>query len=143
MANGRATAKTRERAERAKAYLAAVNQQSIERTVEVAQTLDTRGGNMRAETGWLWHSVVAQIGGTPPAATENPYPGGEGLKVTYDAGPVNLLIKRAKITDTVFVFWTANYARHREYRDGFRRLAAQRWRQIVEQVKKENRGLLK
>lgn len=131
MANGQATAKTRARAEKAKAMMEAVFRDAVQSTLEIAQTPRSAGGQMRIDTGWLRGSLVAQIGEGAPAATANPYDAQEGLKITYNAGPTSLVIARAKVTDTITAYWTANYARPREYEDGFRRLAAQRWPQTV------------
>ena len=42
------------------------------------------------------------------------------------------MIAGAEIGDTVYVGWTANYARPREYRDGFLASAAQKWPDFVD-----------
>lgn len=46
---------------------------------------------------------------------------------------VNLVIAGADIGQTIYLGFTASYARFREYEDGFVRLTAQRWQQVVDE----------
>lgn len=104
------------------------------------QTTDQHGGNLRFETGFLRASLVALTSDALPSQTFKP----DSIdRFEYDAGPINLTILGAKITDPITVVYTANYARPREYGargqapDRFVALAAQQWPQVVAQVAAE------
>jgi HK97 gp10 family phage protein len=63
--------------------------------------------------------------------------------VPFNLSPVSLVIAQAKLSDTISVIWTANYAYFVEFGTSkmqprrFVGLAAQTWKQIVSQVCKE------
>lgn len=94
----------------------------------VANPTATGGGHMPIDSGFLAASLVATLDDVPPPSREKP-PGDE--KYVYVPGPVNLTAAQAKITDTITLAYTANYARYANHRYRFVDLAVQRWPQIV------------
>lgn len=110
--------------------LESVFQEATQRTINEAQTPTYKGGNMRVDTGFLRNSGKAQINSVPSGASENT---GERLS-DWDNTNTVLTINNAKLGDSIYFGWTANYARYRENKDGFVRLAAQNWNRTVQQV---------
>jgi hypothetical protein len=74
------------------------------------------------DTGFLRNSFSADV---------NKIPSGNGSSA-YAAGPISIVINRAKIGDQVVFGWAANYAIYMEVRYSFLRSAAQNWQQIVD-----------
>lgn len=101
----------------------AVAQTATQSVIEDAQTLTTKGGRMRIDTGFLRGSGQASLNGWPngPSRQED----GIGR---YDA---DLVIAGAHLGDIIHFGWTANYARHREELDGFMGIAVSRWQLYV------------
>lgn len=107
-----------------------VAKESAQKTVSMAQRIDEEGGTMRVDTGFLRASLAADFGKMPSGTSENPYT--EKNSVTFEGQAIAAAIIRWNPgVETLFVGWTANYARPREYRDGFLRLAVQQWDQTV------------
>jgi hypothetical protein len=131
-----------------KERMLAVRNQAIEELVEEIQTPVAKGGRMPVATGYLRSSFVAALGRAPLQATSRPTVVGKaglakaGLPrfAAPDAGALTLVLLSAKLTDTVTVGWTANYAAHVEFgaqgrpARRFASLGIQRWPQIVESV---------
>lgn len=93
-----------------------------------------KGGNMRVLTGFLRASLMASTSQMPsinPSA--RPPDGVEDERYPEDLSQINLVIAGANIGQSIFLGFSASYARYREYEDGFVRLAAQRWAQTVEE----------
>jgi len=123
----------------------AVYRGSAQRIVEIMQTPRAAGGNLRIDTGFLRASLTATTGSSLPPMTFKP----DGVEAfPYDAGPINLVIAGAEISEPITLVYTANYARAREYgangqpADRWVALAGQRWPQVVEQecVRVRSRG---
>jgi len=140
MAQGRFAADVSAWVMKTKERQTAVYRESAQRVVEIMQKPRAAGGNMRIDTGFLRASLVAVTGDKLPNKTEKP----EGItSFAYNAGPINLVINGAEITDPITVAYTANYARPREYGargqapDRFVGLAAQQWQRIVAEVARE------
>jgi len=85
------------------------------------QTPSAKGGKMRVDSSFLRNSFSADI---------NKIPSGNGDS-SYSAGPISIVIGRAKIGDQVVFGWSANYAVYVEARFSFLRSATQNWQQIV------------
>jgi len=90
------------------------------------------GGNMPVDTGFLRASIMVQRNALTAQTTTN------------DAGtPVPqrneylLEIAQVKGGDTIFVAFTANYAKYKENKHAFMRLAAQNWTTTVGTVTME------
>lgn len=136
MAQGAFSAKVSAWVKETKARRDAVYRGSAQQIVAVMQTPRSDGGNLRTDTGFLRASLVARTGANLPAVTHKPP---NVTKFAYDAGPINLVINGAEISEPITVVYTANYARPREYgargqpADRWVALAAQRWPQVVEQ----------
>jgi hypothetical protein len=115
----------------------AVLRQSIQDVIEDAQTPVAKGGRMRVDTGFLRNSGQAGIGQMPrgPSVNTGEAPSSEG--------DVTLTLARLKPGDTLYFGWTANYARTREHKDGFLRMAVQKWQQIVNKNAAELRRRIK
>jgi hypothetical protein len=127
----------------------AVYRESVQRTIEMAQSPVAGGGNMPIKTGFLRASGQVVIGTEPPSIQATP---GDGKSVSYDGGAVSLVISNANLDDTITFAYTAAYARRQNYgfvgADSLGRvynqkgyhfvdLAAQAWPQTVDQVSRE------
>ena len=125
-------AQTQERAK-------AVFRESAQRVIAEAQKPVSQGGRMRVDTGFLRASGMASLNGLPPATRDRP----EGGAFAYNPAAAVLVIASARLGDTIYFGWTANYARHREYGtasqepDAFMRTAVQQWPAIVARVSGE------
>ena len=117
------------------AKILAIFREGVQRTVDIAQTPTAKGGRMHVDTGFLRASGQGSLNGMPTGPTRNE----SGAPVTTDDASVVLALANMKIGDTFFFGWTANYAKYREYQDGFLRLAAQQWPQTIEAVAAEAR----
>lgn len=113
----------------------AVRNESAKEVVRDMQTLRSEGGRMRYDTGFLWASLMASTSSMPrinPMAQPK-----EGGSYSFDFDQVEAIIAGASLEDTLYFGYTAAYAAHREYgangqpADGFVRLAAMNWQQIV------------
>ena len=112
----------------------AASKTATQETVAQAQTVRGRGGRMRVRYGFLRSSLAAAIGRMPSGESENPD------NQTFDYTPDQIaatLLRWNPATETLFIGWTANYARPREYRDGFLRGAVENWDQNVEKASAE------
>ena len=86
------------------------------------QTPRSKNGKLPLDTGYLRNSFAADVNSTPA---------GNGNS-SYSAGPISIVINRAKIGDRVVFGWGASYAIYMEARYSFLRSAAQNWQQIVD-----------
>jgi len=91
------------------------------------QTPRAKGGKLPVDTAFLRNSFAADINTTPSGNGES----------SYSAGPISIVIGRARIGDRVVFGWGANYAVYMEARYGFLRGAAQNWQQIVDKAAKK------
>lgn len=114
----------------------AVFREASKRVVEDMLVPRGAGGNLPVDTGFLRASVRASTSEMPTLI--------EGAKpvkgATYSPdGQVNLVIAGAELGETLFVGFTAIYARRVNYSTGylFVELAAAKWQQIVSQVEAE------
>ena len=112
----------------------AIFRESVQRTIEEAQTPVAKGGKMRVDTGFLRGSGAASLTGMPTGPRR---PIEEGATFDFLGDGVTLTIGRAQLGDTIFFGWSAEYARAREAQDGFLRSAAQNWRPTVAKVTQE------
>ena len=106
----------------------AVYRNSVQEVAEDANTPVVKGGNMRVATGFLRNSQAFNLGQMPSGPTRGEP--NQHYTSRIGAGPVEIL-GRWQPGNTVFVGWTANYARFRNAKDGFMSLAAQKWNSIV------------
>lgn len=123
-----------------KARMEAVFKESTQRTVEIMQTPVAKGGNMPVDTGFLRNSLMGGLNSPRSGNGVN-----SGVPVDYDDTDIVLTIASADLEDTIYMTYSANYARYVEYGAngrpgrGFVRLAAQRWQSTVSQVALEAR----
>lgn len=109
--------------------LTAVFRDSAQTVAEEVKKTRDRGGHMRIKTGFLRTSLMASTSLMPPINPEaRPVP---GQSYPDDNGQIQLVIAGADLGETIYLGFTAAYARPREYQDGFVRLTAQRWPSIV------------
>lgn len=118
--------------------LAFVAKDATLRLVNDAQRSVSKGGRMRIDTGFLRASIAAKIGGMPSGESANT----SGLQYseseTASGTPIAAaLIRWRPATETIFIGWVANYARFREYQDGFMRGAVERWPEFVRRAANE------
>jgi hypothetical protein len=108
-------------------------QNSVQETVRLAQRVRKKGGRMRVLTGFLRASIQASLNGMPSGPSDNPNGDEYGLdtQVAGEPVPVTLLKWDPLKGETMSIGWTANYARPREYHDGFLRGAVELWDQTV------------
>ena len=113
--------------------LTAVFRQSAQAVAGEVKKPVAAGGNMRVKTGFLRASLMASTSQMPSINPEaKPATGAADNSYSEDQN-VTLIIAGADIGQTIYLGFTAAYARPREYEDGFVRLTAQRWPQIVEE----------
>lgn len=129
-----------------KARMTAVFRESAEDVKEAMQEPVGAGGNMPVDTGFLRASLVGSTN-TMPAIRPDAHPPDDAAKGSFrESGQVSLVIAGAEIGDTIYLGYTAAYARPVEYGGenrpgrGFVRLAAQRWQSIVAAVIVRLRG---
>lgn len=107
---------------------------SVENLAEEANKPVGRGGLMRVDTGFLRSSLKGRRH-SMPSGPQEPSKGRVYSKTdSLDSGQQESLtseLLRWKTGDKFFIGWSANYARFREYKDGFMRSAAQKWPLIV------------
>tara|TARA_R110000772_G_scaffold43692_4_gene100708 strand:- start:2774 stop:3172 length:399 start_codon:yes stop_codon:yes gene_type:complete len=115
---------------KSEAKLEAVVKTAVQSTIEDAQTLETKGGNMRFKTGFLANSGMAAIGSMPSGDSIN-----TGVQLSnWNIGSTAAILLQWDLKSPFYFGWVANYAKHRENRDGFMRLAAQNWQAHVTQA---------
>jgi len=107
-----------------RARLEAVWKTAAQDIAREIQTPRAKNGRMPVDTSFLRNSFAADI---------NAAPSGDGNS-SYSAGPISIVINRAKIGDRVVFGWGANYAIYMEARYSFLRSAAQNWQQIVDKA---------
>jgi len=113
-----------EKAERA---TLAVFRDSSQQLATEANTPRDRGGNMPVDTGFLRGSMGASLQGMPAEGTQ----------------PPSLVLLQAKLGDSIYMGWTANYAIYMEHKYGFARLAEQNWNSIVDKSVAKVKGRIK
>jgi hypothetical protein len=108
----------------------AVHGQSVQDLGEHANKPVSKSGRMRVDTGFLRASQVAGLNEMPSGPTKN-----EGGRQYSDNDRLGMspavAALRWKPGDTLYIAYSAEYARWREYQDGFVRGAAEKWPQIV------------
>jgi hypothetical protein len=120
-------------ARKSESRMTAVFRQSAQEVAEQVKRTRSEGGHMRVKTGFLRASLMASTSQMPSI---NPMakPADDAADGSFSPDPlVTLVIAGADIGQTIYLGFTAAYARPREYQDGFVRLTAQRWQQIVEE----------
>ena len=110
-----------------KRRMRAIFQQSAQELFEEAQTTIPNGGRLPIDLGFLRASFSASLNGAPQGPSRNP----GKASFTYDGAQVSTTINGAKLGDTIWAGWSAEYAIYMEARYGFFRGAAQNWPLIV------------
>lgn len=109
----------------------AVRNQSAADVVKEMQTLDSEGGRLPYDTGFLWASLMASTAAMP-SINPNAQPV-DGRAYSFDFGTIEAIIAGSSLEDDLYFGYTAAYAAHQEYGAngrsvaGFVRLAAQNW----------------
>lgn len=118
--------------------LRAIQNESVERTIRIAQLSDDKGGRMRVDTGFLRASGQISFNGMPTGPAVKPSDAmANDPRYDWTSGPIIVAIATAPIGAEIHWGWTANYARYREYEDGFLRVAVQQWPKTVAEVTEE------
>jgi hypothetical protein len=120
----------------------AVTKTAVKETVKIAQTVTGEGGRMRVKTGFLWHSIAANIGALPAGESTAPK-AAEDNSYAYSGGDVLATLIQWDLTQQLYIGWTANYARPREYYDGFVKGATERWQETVNAAAIKGRNRIK
>lgn len=110
----------------------ATARESVQDVVNLANSTQDQGGRMRVDTGFLRASGGAAVGRMPRGKSTNPARreyseddfAGTGL-------PLPIALAEWNLEQPLYYGWAATYARAREHKDGFMRLAAQDWDDIV------------
>ena len=93
-------------------------------------TPKSRGGRMPVDTGFLINSIMAGINQTPSGPSVRTT---EPERDDYVMGnSIAVEINSAKVGDKIVFGFTAAYAPYMEYQNGFVRLNAQQWPEIVD-----------
>lgn len=102
---------------------------AVQTTLMTAQRTRGQGGRMRVDTGFLRASIQGSTTGMPSGPTTNVNDDSFSLSAQVAGKPIVqvLLDWHPERQQPLFVGWTANYARPREYKDGFLRGAVERW----------------
>ncbi len=114
----------------------AVFREATQRVVSSAQA------RIPVDTGFARASVRASLSSMPPTVKA---PAGGGA-VSYNPGDISAVLAGAKVGDTAFIGWTAEYAGALEYGhsqqapSGFLRVSLEEWPRIVEQVTQQAQG---
>jgi hypothetical protein len=116
----------------------AVLKQSAQDVFEEAIIPRAKGGNLPVDTSFLRNSAKAEIGSMP----SGPSTPADGMPSAPD-GQITLTLVRLKPGRSIYLGFTANYARYMEYRYKFVGLAAQKWQQIVNKNATELRRRIK
>lgn len=139
MAKNSFHAQVRAFADKARARSLAIFRESAQRVAEEAGQPESQGGRMPVDTGFLRNSVAGSTSGMP----------------TPSSDPVPIALLQAQIGGSVWIGWTAAYARRMEYGffdtdslgreymqpgKAFLRGAVQNWQQIVDAVTIEVQG---
>lgn len=113
---------------------------SVQELAEIANEPVAKGGRMRVDTGFLRSSLKGQLNAMPSGASEPTkgqiYSKTDSLDGAQESSLLAELLKW-RAGDKFYLGWSANYARFREYKDGFVRYAAQRWKIIVDENAKK------
>ena len=123
---------------KSEALLTAVTKESVQTLAREANKSRFKGGKMPIDTGFLTNSMMAKIGSLPSGASVKPE---NYNRMEWDSGPVTLVINSMGAGDTIFIGWTAEYARFMENRFGFMRSASQRWPEFVDESVMQLRAL--
>jgi len=108
---------------------AGISQAALAKMIEV----EGGAGRMRIDTGFLRASIGASVGQMPSGESVNPSPKTPGA-FQYDGSSIAMALLKWQPGETLYVGWTANYARPREARDGFLRGAVEKWDGTVDRV---------
>jgi hypothetical protein len=114
----------------------AVFREATQRVVSAAQS------RIPVLTGFARASVRASLSSMPPTVKA---PTGGGT-ASYNPGDISAVLAGAKIGDTAFIGWTAEYAGALEFGhsqqapSGFLRVSLEEWPRIVEQVTAQAKG---
>ncbi|WP_037076079.1 MULTISPECIES: hypothetical protein [Neorhizobium] len=109
----------------------AVRNQSAADVVKEMQTLDSEGGRLPFDTGFLWASLMASTA-TMPRINPGAQPV-DGRTYSFDFGTIEAIIAGSSLEDDLYFGYTAAYAGHQEYGAngrapaGFVRGAVQNW----------------
>lgn len=120
--------------DKSEALVMAVFRESLQRVIADAQTPAAKGGRMRVDTGFLRNSGQPSLDGLPVGPSRNT---GSGPGEPAD---VALVLAKLQPGAPFWFGWTAAYARPREYKDGFLRMAVMKWQRTVAEVAREARS---
>lgn len=90
------------------------------------------GGNMPIKTGNLRRSLRGSTSSMPTTSDSKDLDDG--------SEQITLAIAKAKLGDTIYLGFQANYAVYQEAKRGFVRLTAQRWPEIVKEQSSKLKG---
>lgn len=140
----------------------AIFQTAAQKLVNEVRLPKSRGGNMPVDTGNLRRSILASTSSMPRlqplkkgsskgnALVFPDDPSEPTLTVrvadTFSVDPmmqITTAIMRMQMGQTLYLGFQASYAKIQEEKNGFVRLAAQRWRQIVKEASREVEGKVK
>lgn len=115
--------------------MTAVFRESAQTVVNDVRVPVGSGGNMPVVTGNLRRSLAVSLHEMPQIVDD--------AKSRYNSDPgsnITLTIAQAKLGETVYLGFQANYAPYMENMYGFVRLTAQRWQQIVSEAASKIKG---
>lgn len=109
------------------ARLQAVFRDAVQQVANDVRIPKAAGGNMPVDTGNLRRSLTA-------STVEMPRTTGNEKRTFDQDGITNITmtIAKAKLGETIYLGFQANYAPFQEIKNGFVRLTAQRWPNIVQ-----------
>jgi hypothetical protein len=129
------TAKVAAWVQKSEAAMTAVFRESAQTVANDVRIPVGDGGNMPVKTGNLRRSLAVSTHEMPQIVDD--------AKSRYNTDPgsnITLSIAQAKLGDTIWLGFQANYAPYMENMYGFVRLTAQRWQQIVSEAASKIKG---
>jgi hypothetical protein len=114
-------------AKKSQKRMLAVRNQSTQDIIDDAQLPTAKGGRMHVDTGFLRASGQSSLTGMPTG----PIRGAKDQTYGTDPGGASVNIGKWPLGGSFFFGWTANYARPREAKDAFLRLAVMKWPNFV------------
>ena len=118
------------------ALLELVFLESVQRTINHAQTPKAKGGKLPLDTGFLRASGRTSFSGMPTGPTR-------GDKEGSYSSPDTVNIAGFRLGRAIFFGWTAVYARRQNLYNGFLDSAVNAWQKTVDGVVRDLRGRMK
>lgn len=116
--------------------LEATAKTAVQNLRDEIQATQGEGGRLRVDTGFLRASFGWNVGSLPSGPSENDGERTFGPSETVSGQPLAVALAQWDFSQPLYGGFTAEYARFREYRDGFMRGGTEKWDRIVDSAAK-------